>query len=327
MTIRLGMHDRSFEHISGRLNALDLDLEIRTFADDGTFSVSGDRVAPESVDLDYMWFSSHLGGKSKGVAFDLALRCRAIDVLQTFNAGLDDPFYAKASRRGIRLCNSSAQGIAIAEYTFGQIMAVLQPIEQQRAQQADRIWQRTPFREIGGTCWLIVGYGPIGREISMRAKAFGAQVQVLRRSPSGDEVADRVGTAEEMSEMLGAADIVVIAAPLNDLTRRMVNADFLASAKPGAIVVNVARGGLVDDHALLAALDAGQISTAILDVFHTEPLPSNDPLWRHPGVRLTAHTSFNGDGVQGRWDQLFLDNIRRYAAGEPLLNLVDPNEI
>ena len=97
--------------------------------------------------------------------------------------------------------------------------------------------------------------------------------------------------------------------------------------KPGAILVNIARGGVVDDDALLAALDAGQVETAILDVFNTEPLPEDHAFWRHPNIRLTPHTSFFGDGVEGRWDRLFLDNIARYAAGETLIREVDPADI
>ena len=97
--------------------------------------------------------------------------------------------------------------------------------------------------------------------------------------------------------------------------------------KPGATLVNIGRGGLIVDHALLAALDRGRLDTAVLDVFRTEPLPKDDPLWSHPGVRLTAHTSFNGDGVQDRWDALFIDNIARYARGVPLAREVDPADI
>ena len=114
---------------------------------------------------------------------------------------------------------------------------------------------------------------------------------------------------------------------MNDTTRGMVDAAFFDAVKPGAILVNVARGPLIDDAALIAALDRGQVDTAVLDVFHTEPLPVDDPLWAHPKVRLTPHTSFAGDGVQHRWDQLFLDNIARFARGEPLERVVDPTEL
>jgi phosphoglycerate dehydrogenase-like enzyme len=119
----------------------------------------------------------------------------------------------------------------------------------------------------------------------------------------------------------------VLACSLTEATRGLAGKRFFAAAKPGAIIVNIGRGGLVDDSALIAALDAGRLDRAILDVFHTEPLPADDPLWSHPKVHLTPHTSFAGDGVQGRWDDLFLDNIARYVRGEPLARLVDPADI
>ena len=97
--------------------------------------------------------------------------------------------------------------------------------------------------------------------------------------------------------------------------------EMLARAKKGAILVNTARGPIVDDAALIDALDAGRIGTAILDVFHTEPLPTDDPLWAHPNIRMTPHTSFAGDGVQDRWDKLFLENLLRYVNGEELFNV------
>lgn len=324
MTITLAMHEVSHAHIRNRLEALDLDLRVLTF-DDESFTIDGARVPFEEVEADYVWLSQHLPDRKH--TFDMMLRMKRIDVLQTFNAGLDDPFYKRLAAKGTRICNSSAQGIAIAEYTIGQVMAVLQPIETQRAQQAAREWKVTRFREIGQTRWLIVGFGPIGQAIAHRVKAFGAGVDVIRRSPDPHADVDRMGTNADLERFAGEADVVVIAAPLTDATRGLAGAAFFAAIKPGAILVNIARGGLVDDAALMAALDSGQVATAILDVFHTEPLPSDDPLWSHPGVRVTPHTSFAGDGVHGRWDQLFLDNIQRYVAGEDLIREVDPAEL
>ena len=331
MAIRLAMHERSLAHIRARLDALGLDLEILPFDDDGRFEIGGAKVPAAEVDVDYLWLSSHVGqgkdGGNRRHAFDTTLACRSVGVLQTFNAGLDDPFYAELSRRGTRICNSSAQGVAIAEYTLAQVMAVLHPIELQRRQQAAKEWKITRFREISRTRWLIVGFGPIGSAVAERVRAFGAKVDVVRRSPAPSPLADRVGTIEDLPEFLPDADIILLAAPLSDQTRGLAGAEFFAQAKEGAILVNISRGGVVDDAALIAALDAGRLETAILDVFHKEPLPQDDPLWTHPKVRLTPHTSFAGDGGQGRWDQLFLDNIQRYARGEPLEREVDPKDI
>ena len=328
MTKTVGMYQGSLDHIGERLDALGLDLRILPMNGDGKFLIDGAEVAPEEVDVDYFWLSPHIGRDgAKDAVFEAVLACRSVDVVQTFNAGLDDPVYRRMADKGIRICNSSAQGIAIAEYVLGQVMSVFQPIEQQRAQQVARSWDKTPYREISQSEWLIVGYGPIGQALTHRLHAFGAGISVVRRSAGTLAGVDRCGTAGDLPEYLGRADVIALACPLNDATRGMVDAAFLAAAKPGAVLVNIARGGLIDDEALIAALDSNQISTAILDVFHTEPLPDDDPLWTHPQVRLTPHTSFAGDGVQGRWDRLFLDNIARYVRGEPLDRLVDPTDV
>jgi phosphoglycerate dehydrogenase-like enzyme len=328
MPITLGMFETSYAHIGERLRALGLDVAVRTFGKDGMFLVDGKRVPPGEVALDYVWLSSHINADGfRDRAFDIVLDCKSIGVLQTFNAGLDHPFYRKLSAKGTRICNSSAQGVAIAEYTLGQVLAVLQPIEQQRSLQAGKQWLITPFREIWRTNWLIIGFGPIGQEIARRVKAFAATTSVVRRTPQASPLADQVGSNADLDKFLPAADVVVLACSLNDDTRGMANAKFFAALKEGAVLVNIARGGLIDDAAMLAALDAGKPATAILDVFHEEPLPTTNPLWTHPRVRLTSHTSFSGSGVRARWDQLFLDNLPRFARGETLIHEVNPKDI
>lgn len=324
----LAMYDAALAHIGPRYKALGLDLEVATFDKEGFYTIGGERKPAEDVEIDYVWFSQQINRDGAlSTIFDMALRTKRIGVLQTFNAGLDNPFYPKLSAKGTRILNSSAQGVAIAEYTIGQVMAVLQPIAEQRRMQAAKEWRITRFREISQTHWLIAGFGPIGSAIAHRVKAFGAEVSVLRRSQAASEDADRIGVLADAPAFAKDADVIVLACPLNDATRGMADAAFFQAVKPGAILVNIARGGLIDDAAMIAALDDGRIETAILDVFHTEPLPESDPLWTHPKVRLTPHTSFAGDGGPGRWEALFLDNIARFAAGKPLLQEVDPADI
>jgi phosphoglycerate dehydrogenase-like enzyme len=328
MPITLAMFDQSHAHIAPRLDALGLDLDIMTFDRSGTFSMQGRRVPPQEISVDYFWLSQHINAHGfRDKAFETVLACRQIGVLQTFNAGLDMPAYRKLADKGVRICNSSAQGIAIAEYTLGQVISVLQPIEHQRSLQAARTWQQTPFRELSQTDWLIIGFGPIGQEVAKRVQAFGASASVIRRTPHPTPLARRVGTMADLNRFLSDADVVLIACPLNATTRGFADRTFFQHIKPGAIIVNIARGPLIDDAALLAALDNGRVSRAILDVFRTEPLPIEDPLWTHPSVRMTSHTSFAGSGVGGRWDALFLDNIQRFANGQPLVNEVDPRDI
>ena len=158
---------------------------------------------------------------------------------------------------------------------------------------------------------------------SVHRKAFDARILAVRNRAAPSDLADETGTRDDLSRLLPEADVVVLACPLNDATRGMADARFFDRMKEGAILVNVARGGLVDDAALLAALDEGRVGTAVLDVFEPEPLPTSSPYWTHPNVRLTAHTSFAGDGVVPRGDELFLANLPRYLAGEPLINEVD----
>lgn len=324
----LAMYDRSLAHIGPRLDALGLGLQVVTFGRDGMCIVDGRQVPPEEVSADYVWLAAPITAEGiQEEMFAIVERLRRVGVLQTYNAGLDHPFYKRMSEKGTRLCNSSAQAVAISEYVLGQLMSVLQPIPEQRALQARREWRITPYREIAGTTWLIVGYGPIGREVAKRAKAFGARTLAVRRKPESSPDVDRMGTLADLPSMLPEADVIVLAAPLNAATKGMADARFFATAKAGAMLVNVARGGLVDDAALIAALDAGRLAQAILDVFHEEPLPVADPLWAHPKVRLTSHTSFAGSGVHDRWDTLFLDNIQRFAKGEPLCNVVRPEDL
>ena len=328
MAVTVGMYDASLTHIGARLNALGLDINVLPFDKSGNFQVNGAATAPGDIDLDYLWLSSHINAdNAQKAAFDLALACKSVGVLQTFNAGLDHPVYKQISDRGTRICNSSAQGVAIAEYVMAQVLSVTHPVAQQRAQQTAKEWKITPFRELSRTHWLIVGYGPIGQEVAKRAKAFGTGISVVRRSPATSDVVDKAGTMADLPALLPEADIIVLACPLNESTRGFAGTDFFAAVKPGAILVNIARGGLIDDAALIVALDDGRLETAVLDVFHTEPLPTDDALWSHPKIRLTPHTSFAGNGSQGRWDQLFLDNILRFTRGEPLTQEVNPADI
>jgi len=328
MPVSVAMYDKSLEHIGPRLDALGLDLDICTFNKDGRFLIDGADVDPSDVSVDYLWLSAHInaGGARDGV-FDTVLACKSIGLLQTFNAGLDHPFYKKVSDKGVPICNSSAQGVAISEYVMAQVMSLIHPIDHQRQLQADRDWQTTPFPELSKTHWMIIGYGPIGQAVAARVKPFGAEITVVRRSATDTENADRVGTMANLDAYLPDADVVVLACPLNETTRGFADASFFAAVNKGAILVNIARGPLIDDAALIQALDTGRLSSAVLDVFHKEPLPTDDPLWTHPKVRMTCHTSFSGDGVQGRWDQLFLDNIVRYVNNEPLIHPVDPANI
>lgn len=328
MTVSVAMLDKSYERIAKKLNALDLDIAVRTFNTDGQFMIDGSPVSPRDLEIDYLWLSPHIPqDKLQKMAFDLATECRSVDVLQTYNAGLDHPFYKTMAKKGTRICNSSAQAVAISEYVMAQVLSIVHPIALQDEQQATKTWKVTPFRELSRMTWLIVGYGPIGYEISKRAKAFGTQISVVRRSPAPSELIDQAGTLDDARAFAANADVIVLACSLNDQTRGFADEKFFQSIKEGATLVNIARGALVDEQAMISALNEGRLGKAILDVFQEEPLPTDNPLWSHPKVRVTSHTSFAGNGGGARWTQLFLDNIARYARGEPLGQEVNPADI
>jgi phosphoglycerate dehydrogenase-like enzyme len=176
------------------------------------------------------------------------------------------------------------------------------------------------MREVHGTTWLIFGLGAIGTEVAIRARAFGARTIGCRRFPTGSEPVDEMVSPDHILEHVGTADVVVVAAPATPQTRHVIGEAFLSRMTARSILVNVARGSLVDEAALLTALANGAPETAVLDAVAAEPPPPDSPLWDHPGVVLTPHNAFAGEGNDQRNIDLFLGNLRRYVDGEPLVN-------
>jgi phosphoglycerate dehydrogenase-like enzyme len=171
----------------------------------------------------------------------------------------------------------------------------------------------------------LVGLGGIGLATAERALPFGMKVRALRRrpEPSPLEGVEMVGSFDEL---LSAADHLVLAAPATPRTRHLINAETLALVKPGVHLVNIARGALVDQDALRVALDDGRVAMATLDTVDPEPLPEGHWLYSHPKVRLSAHVSWASPAGMARTLEIFLDNLRRYAAGEQVLHVVDADE-
>ncbi len=242
--------------------------------------------------------------------------------LQSAASGVDLEPYGRLMDRGVRLCNAHLTAIPIAEYVLRSVLDVFQDAGRWRSAQAEGRWEHHDFREVWRSRWLLVGLGAIGTETARRARAFEAHVTGVRRRPTGDEPVDALIGPDDVAAALPAADVVVLAAPATPETENLVDESFLSSMKPGAVLVNVARGMLVDDDALLRHLDRGHLSAAILDVFTTEPLGPEHPYWAHPGVVLTPHSSGGGTGRWERGAELFGDNLRRLLAGRPLINEV-----
>jgi phosphoglycerate dehydrogenase-like enzyme len=215
----------------------------------------------------------------------------------------------------------------MADYVLWGVLDALQDGPRRRAAQAAREWARLPFREIDGSRWVIVGFGAIGQAVAVRARAFGAQVTGVRRNPAPDPAAERIASPADLPSLLPEADVVVLCAPATPQTRHIADAGFFARMKPGAVFVNVGRGALVDEPALLAALARGVPDHAVLDVFETEPLPPDSAFWGHPRVTLTAHASGFSAGNALRNDRLFVENLDRWIGGRPLLDEADPKDV
>lgn len=180
------------------------------------------------------------------------------------------------------------------------------------------------MRPVAGRNLLVVGLGGIGSEVARLGHAMGMSVSGTRNSSrSGPDYVDYVGLSNELHELAGKADIIVSALPLTDSTRGIFDAEFFAAVKPGAIFVNVGRGASVVTDDLMAALDNGQVGGAGLDVTDPEPLPAEHPLWQYHNVIITPHVAGAG-GTQERHGVLLQENLRRFIAGEKLLNVVDP---
>ncbi len=293
---------------------------------DETLTLGGDRIAPEDARFEIAWAPTdlYMTGPSR-FNFSLLTAARGLKWFQSGAAGFDHPIFTKVAATGTIMTRSDAQGVAIAEFVLARVLEVFQDAAGRAAKQAAHDWKRHDFRDVWGTSWLVIGYGAIGREIGIRARAFGAHVTGVRRTPDGSDPADAMITPGEVMAALPAADVVVLAAPHSSETDKLVDAAFLGAMKDRSVFVNIARGRLVDEPALLAALDGGKPAAAILDVFEKEPLPTDSPFWDHPRVLLSAHCAAATEMNIARGDEVFLGNLRRYLAGEPLRLVVDLN--
>jgi phosphoglycerate dehydrogenase-like enzyme len=276
-------------------------------------------------------------------AFDrLLARAPQLRWVHSATSGVERALTPAARARDVVVTN--ARGVfsrPIAEHVLLMILAVSRQLPQLLELQRERTWQPLQGRELRDLTIGVVGYGSLGRAIASLATAFGSRVIALRRNvAAGDRPGSpaapgdddrflveprlaRVFGPDGLHEFLGEADIVVLAAPLTAETEHLIDEAALAAMKPDAWLVNVARGRLVDDHALVRALTDGRIGGAALDTFSEEPLPSSSPLWELPNVIVTPHTSWSSARVLDRSIDLFCDNLRRFRAGEPLRNVVD----
>lgn len=295
---------------------------------DGQVSIGDDVVDIRSMTPEVAWMTTDLvqGGPARQF-FGLVTRSTSLRWLQSSAAGFDHPVFGELLARGVRLTPSHVAGPPIADYVLRSALDHLQRADEWRVAATEHRWEPHEFTEMSSTRWCVIGLGTIGAEIALRAKACGAHVIGVRRHPTGSEPVDEMKRPEELHEAVAHADVVVLAAPATAATAHLVDADLLTAMEPGVLLINVGRGALIDEPALIDALDAGRVSRAVLDVVANEPLPSDDPLWAHPKVVITPHSSALGDGRHRRAARAFAENLARYVAGDPLVHEVGPDDL
>ncbi|MDN3567260.1 D-2-hydroxyacid dehydrogenase [Paeniroseomonas aquatica] len=273
-----------------------------------------------------------------GTRFNLTARFRRfLDLLaaspdlrwvQTFSAGTDMAPYQAMLARGLTLTNSAgASAGAVATTAVTGLLALARGLPRIAEAQRRRAWEPlyagAEPRDIDGQSALILGTGPIGQEIARLCGAFGLRTTGIRRDAAATPPPGFAATAPfaALPALLPRTDWLILACPLTETTRGLIDARALALLPPGRHLVNVARGGIVVEDDLLAALRAGHLAGAFLDVFALEPLPAESPFWDLPNVIVSPHSAAASDGLPERVAAQFCGNLGRWARGEPLLNL------
>jgi phosphoglycerate dehydrogenase-like enzyme len=301
--VRVWVPDAEFAADVERL-ALDVRVEVFT----------GEREPPASVsEVDFYVAPYSFSPAALAVMGQMS----SLRVLQLLTAGFEHVL--EFVPRGVTVCN--ARGVhdaSTSELAVALILASLRGIPDFVRGQAARQWLHADYPSLADKTVLILGYGSIGAAIERRLLPFETTViRVASRAKADVEVHG----VDELPDLLPAVDIVVVIAPLTPNTRHLVNADFLAAMRDGALVVNVARGAIVDTAALLAELRSGRLRAA-LDVTDPEPLPADHPLWEAPGLLISPHVGGNSSAFLPRARALVRDQVSRFVAGEPVENVV-----
>lgn len=247
--------------------------------------------------------------------------------LQWLGAGVDGIDLDALATAGVTV--TTASGIhaeTITEHAFGMLLMVLRGLREAGAAQDAREWRPEVGKDVtllAGRTLGLLGVGAIGTHSARVGRAFGMRTVGLRRTAQSHPDLDRLYSADEALDFYAECDVLLSSAPLTPETRGMVGERELAALPEGAFVINVGRGATIDTDALIRALESGRLGGALLDVVDPEPLPAEHPLWAAPNVVITAHYSGQHPGYMDSAARVFLDNLARYVAGEPLRNVVD----
>jgi phosphoglycerate dehydrogenase-like enzyme len=260
------------------------------------------------------------------------LHAKKLKWVHSTSAGVTQLTYPELQSSGIVLTNASGVfSVPMAEHIIGLMLALARNFPDTVRQQDKAVWSQQilwdkpqRFSELNGNILLIVGYGSIGREVALRAKAFGMRVWGVTRSGKGDLThAEKIIAADDLNSSLPDADYILLCAPETPETQRLIGPEQFSAMKRGARLINVGRGSLLDEAALIAALKNGPLSGAAVDVTETEPLPADSPLWRAPNLFITPHTSAVSDRLWLRETALLMKLLEQWFDGRELSNRVD----
>jgi phosphoglycerate dehydrogenase-like enzyme len=214
---------------------------------------------------------------------------------------------------------------SLGEFVIAAILFFAKDLRRMLRQASEARWEAFDVEMITGRVLGIVGYGEIGAAVARRAKALDMTVYALRRrpQPEGDGIADRFFSPGELHDMIAQSHYIVLAAPLTRETRGLIGREEIARMRSDAVIINIGRGPVIEERALLEALQDRRIRGAALDVFDTEPLPADHPYWRLDNLLISPHCADHVDGWQESAVEFFVANFRRFESGEPLLNVVD----
>ena len=247
--------------------------------------------------------------------------CPRVKWVQTSSAGVG-PMVRDLGLQDTDLLVTTASGLhaqPLTEFAFAAILYHSKDLGRLQNEQLERSWQRFSGRELAGTTFSIIGPGRIGQEVARVARAFRMRVVALGRTSDPSRASelgvDRMYSRSELHDMLGEADYLVLCAPHTPETDTIMDAAAFAAVKPGLGLINIGRGALVDEDAMLAALQDGRVAFAALDVFRQEPLPPSSPFWAQPNVLINPHSASTVDTENAKLTARFIDNLRAYLDG------------
>ncbi len=299
--------DRSLE----RLRSVSSEVEV-------TVAKTTDEAVIKVADADAVYGGGRL-------AREIFVAGKKLRWVQIRGAGVEASLYPEVIESDVILTNTSgAYDIPIAEHAFAMILCLSRGLNVFIRHQVEGVWKGAPVLELARQTILIIGLGSIGLAVAQRAHGFDMRILAADvMEVDTPEYVERVEKPEKLHELLPEADFIVICCPHTQHTHRLIGEAEFQKMKPTAHIINPARGKVIDQSAMIRALSEKRIAGAGLDVFEEEPLPADSPLWKMPNVVITTHSAGSSPVTGGRITDIVCENLRRFSAGEPLINVVN----